>query len=364
VGKYAISSMKKRVDNRKLPEIKIVDMRREVSADGKLPIISKELLRAIDERLAQSEQIMLFLNRRGFATSVMCPKCGHVESCTQCDVTLTFHKNTNLLKCHTCGLVRKAPELCPKCSSPTLKFSGIGTERVEKIITELFPKARILRMDRDTTVRKDSYQKILSQFRCGKADILIGTQMIAKGHDFPGVTLVGIITADITLNVPDLRSEERTFQLLVQMAGRAGRGELSGEVIIQTFSPKNRAIKAVASMQENRFYEEELLARKELFYPPYSHFICIGIEAKQEAAAMQTAFKIKNALINKVTTNTIITGPIPPLIPRVKGYFRQQLIIKTSSILKTVPLLRDATQQFRTRGGLRIMVDIDALSSW
>ncbi len=362
-GKYGLSVMKKRVDSRKLPEIQIVDMRREISENGKLPVLSKTLVKAIEERLAQSEQIMLFLNRRGFATSIICPKCGNIEKCSQCDVTLTFHKSTNLLKCHICGLVKKSPETCQKCLSPTLKFSGIGTERVEKIIAELFPNARTLRMDRDTTIRKDSYDKILSQFRCGRADILIGTQMIAKGHDFPGVTLVGIIVADISLNIPDFRSEERTFQLLLQMAGRAGRGELSGEVIIQTFAPNNRAIRAAAAMQESFFYEDELFARKELFYPPYSHFVCVGIEAKEASIARQVGMKIKNKLLENLPSATVITGPVAPVIQRAMGYFREHLLIRTKSVLKISQLLRAAIQPIKTNRSLRITVDIDALST-
>jgi hypothetical protein len=240
-----------------MPMIRIVDLRQEFARAKHHPIISRTLGLAIEERLQRSEQTILFLNRRGFASSLICGKCGYVCECPNCTIPLTLHLAEQRLKCHLCGHVGLAPRKCPECSDPTIRYSGFGTEKVEGIVQKLFPKARLGRMDSDTMIRKDAYRQTLGAFRSGKIDILIGTQMIAKGLDFPNVTLVGIINADIGLHLPDFRAGERTFQLLTQVAGRAGRGEITGEVFVQTSTPFSPSIQFARHHDFDGFWEQE-----------------------------------------------------------------------------------------------------------
>ena len=241
-GKYQLVSLKKRVDNQTMPLIRIVDMRREsgFGPNKAVSVLSERLRQAIEKRLADSEQVILFLNRRGFATSLQCPACGHVCECRHCSVSLTFHQKHDRLMCHICGFQQMAPRSCPECADPAIRFSGFGTEKVEEILGKIFPKANIARVDADTMARKNKLRDTLNAFKAHKLDMLVGTQMIAKGLHFPSVTLVGIHNADMGLYTPDFRAGERTFQLLTQVAGRAGRGELKGEVIVQTHTPTAR----------------------------------------------------------------------------------------------------------------------------
>lgn len=273
--KYHLCEMPMRIDNKKMPVIRIIDMRQEAMKQKGIHIFSGKLRDAIQARLDKAEQSILFLNRRGFATSMVCPKCGHVEMCPNCSVSMTFHRKSNLLACHVCGHKTAPPHDCPECHAPDIRYTGMGTEKVEDTLAKLFPKARIRRMDSDTMTRKDSYREVLGAFRTGKIDILLGTQMIAKGLDFPNVTLVGILNADLGLHLPDFRAGERTFQLLTQVAGRAGRGDIEGEVIVQTFTPFHPSVQFARHHDFAGFYEQEIGFRRSLFYPPASHVILI-----------------------------------------------------------------------------------------
>lgn len=361
-GKYALAELTHRVDHRQMPRMRIVDMRVEAEQSGRTDVFSRDLVEAIRQRLDQAEQTMLFLNRRGFSTSVLCPACGYVAVCTHCAVKMTWHKGCDEIRCHICGRVQRTPERCPKCSAPTLKFSGIGTQRVEAIMRTLFPKARIERMDADTTTHKHAYGRILGDFKAGKIDVLIGTQMIAKGLHFPGVTLVGVICADLSLHMPDFRAAERTFQLLLQVAGRAGRGDVPGEVIVQTFAPFNPAIQAARRLDYQGFCDQELESRKELLYPPFAHLICITLESLRAEAVERTAQALAARLVPALPKTVIMAGPIPAPLSRAKGHYRFQIIMRSASVkVMTVPL-KEALKALRCPSGVRLAVDVDALS--
>ncbi|UCC67151.1 MAG: primosomal protein N', partial [Armatimonadota bacterium] len=266
-GRHRLLRLPTRVEERPLPRIRVVDMR---GPGSRTPILSTPLRQAIAARLQGGEQVILFLNRRGFATFLLCPICGESLRCPDCGVALKYHRDSRQVRCHHCGLARTAPDICPRCGGHEIRFSGFGTERVERELTRVFPRARAGRMDRDTTARKGAHVRIVGQFRAAETDILIGTQMVAKGFDFPGVTLVGVISADTSLNLPDFRAAERTFQLLTQVSGRSGRGEKEGEVIIQTYRPDHYSVEAAAEQDYEAFYEREMEARRELSYPPFS----------------------------------------------------------------------------------------------
>jgi primosomal protein N' (replication factor Y) len=239
-GKYQLVALKQRVDARQLPHIDIVDLRIEAAKQRMMPSLSGKLVAAMRDRCERKEQTILFINRRGYSSSMLCTKCGHVEECTHCSIAMTYHRADETLRCHLCGDQRNAPARCPKCGAPEIRWKGLGTQRVEEAVKRVLPRARVERMDTDTMSKKNRFREVLAQFRAGKIDVLVGTQMIGKGLDFPNVTLVGLVDADISMHVPDFRANERTFQLLVQVAGRAGRGDRAGEVIVQTFTPRRR----------------------------------------------------------------------------------------------------------------------------
>lgn len=268
-GAYTLLELPHRVQGRPMAQVEIVDMRREI-LDGNPSIFSRSLRRALEETLQKGEQAVLFINRRGYAGFVKCRACGYTPKCPHCDVALTFHLTDNSLHCHYCGYRQATPSLCPACGSRYIKPMGIGTQKVEQIFRQEFPTVPCIRLDADTTARKDELVRLLSSFRRGEAKVMIGTQMVAKGHDFPNVTLVGVMMADLSLNVPDYRSEERTFQLLTQVAGRAGRGELPGQVFVQTYEPDHYAIQMAARQDYRAFFEQELKRRKRTLYPPYT----------------------------------------------------------------------------------------------
>ncbi|NOY76112.1 MAG: primosomal protein N', partial [Kiritimatiellaeota bacterium] len=277
-GKYILAELTKRVDDYLMPEMRVVDMRDEAIETGGPSIYSRELIDAVHNRLRKGEQTIIFLNKRGFASQMMCRQCGFVATCSECSISYTYHKKRECLTCHLCGAIVRAPGKCPDCDSAEIRYSGLGTEKVETIAAKLFPSANIARMDSDTMTKKDSYEKTLGAFRSGKIDILIGTQMIAKGLHFPNVTLVGVIYADLSLRIPDFRSQERTFQLLTQVAGRAGRGEVEGLVVIQTHAPFNPAIQYAVANDYKGFYDEEMELRETLAYPPACHMIAVKIK--------------------------------------------------------------------------------------
>lgn len=362
IGKYIITRIPHRVDNRLMPFVRIVDMRIETERTGKVCVFSRELLDAIRIRLEKAEQTMLFLNRRGYASSLICPRCGYVERCSLCSVACTYHKVTDELRCHICGLARKAPERCPNCDDTIFRFAGIGTQRVEVILKKFFPKARIQRMDADSTSRKNAHHDILSSFRTGKIDILVGTQMIAKGLDFPNVTLVGVICADLSLHLPDFRSGERTFQLLAQVAGRSGRGDIHGEVIVQTFTPHHPAIQSACKMEYEDFCKRELISRKELNYPPYARLLCVWIKGCSESKVSYYAKLIRKKLREQLPSNIIISEASPAPIARAKGVYRYQIIIRTQRVSTVTKVINKILSECKISPDVSCVADVDAIN--
>ena len=363
-GKYRLAKMEKRVDRRTLPTVRVVDMRTEAEKAGGAHLLSQELIEAVKLRLMQGEQTMLFLNRRGYATTVMCPACGHTETCPNCSVKMTFHRETDLMLCHVCGEVRKVPQACsnPDCGSPTMKMSGVGTQRVEAAVRKIFPHARVARMDSDTTGAKDSHAQILGKFRRGDLDILVGTQMIAKGLDFPNVTLVGVILADLSLQMPDFRAAERTFQLLTQVSGRAGRGDVPGEVYIQTYAPFHPAVQTARRADYETFYDQEIEMRRELGYPPYSRLTTVLFKGKDEAETGRCAQAFADALAAGLPPGVRLTGPAPAPLAKAKGYHRAQFMLRSAAARDYVPALRALLGSFRGPKGVTISANVDALS--
>jgi primosomal protein N' (replication factor Y) len=361
-GKYALAVMARRVDERPMPVVRIVDMRVEAQRTGKVPVLSRDLVEAIRNRLATGEQTILFLNRRGYASSLLCPLCGYVAACEQCSVSMTYHRATEDLRCHLCGALVRVPNACPGCGDKGFKFAGLGTQRVETVMASVFPSARIRRMDLDTTRRKEAYETILGEFRARKIDILIGTQMIAKGHHFPGVTLVGVVNADLGLHLPDFRAGERTFQLLVQVAGRAGRGEIPGEVIVQTFTPEHPAIQAARALDYGGFLDQELAQRRELGYPPFTRLMCLTLEGPDEAAVATQADVLAARLRQALPAGVILAGPAPAALARVKGRYRYQVILRAASASALNAPVKSVLRQLRMPRKVALAVDMDALS--
>ncbi len=361
-GKYFLSSMPHRVDNRAMPAMRVVDMRTETEREGRLNVFSRALVDAMRRRLDNGEQTILFLNRRGYATTVLCPQCGYTAVCPHCSVSMTYHRAAAEIRCHICGHSAPAPSQCPACGLPTLKFNGIGTQRIESAVRAVFPQARVQRMDADTAAAKHAYTNILGDFKAGKTDILIGTQMIAKGLHFPGVTLVGVVCADSSLHLPDFRAAERTFQLLLQVAGRAGRGEIPGEVIIQTFSPAHPAIQSARRQDYAGFCDQELAARNELMYPPFTHLICLTFEGTREAAVIAAADRLARRLRELLHPAIIQAGPMPAPLSKIKGRSRQQIILRSVSVKAMTGPLQAALAELPARSDVRVAVDVDALS--
>ncbi|MDE6491988.1 MAG: primosomal protein N', partial [Lactobacillus sp.] len=309
-GVYHLLKLTKRANNKNLPQVNLIDLKHAEFAGDQFDL-STDLVNAIKDRLSKNEQVILMLNRRGFANFMLCRECGYVMKCPNCDLSLTMHKDTYEMQCHYCGYTAPIPEKCPNCQSDKIRFLGTGTQKVQEELEQLMPNAKILRMDVDTTRRKGSYKKILDKFGTHEADILLGTQMIAKGLDFPNVTLVGVVNADTGLWVPDYNAAERTFELLTQVAGRAGRAKKAGEVIIQTYNPEHYAIELAQTQDYERFYAYEMQMRHAGNYPPYYYTVLISIASKNEQNAAREAFKIKRKLASSLHSNTIILGPTP-----------------------------------------------------
>lgn len=320
--------LKSRVNNKEMPPMELVDMREELKS-GNMSMFSRKLIIGIKEALERKEQVILFLNRRGYSTFVSCRSCGYVFKCPNCDVSLTYHKN-NFLVCHYCGFGKKQDKTCPKCSSKYVKFFGAGTEKVEEEIKKYFKEAKVLRMDVDTTRNKHSYEKIYNSFKNNEADILIGTQMISKGLDFDNVTLVGVIAADSSLNIPDYKSSERTFQIITQVAGRAGRNEKDGKVIIQTYNPNHYTLLYSRDYDYEGFYREEFTARGLLNYPPFGKILLINCLSKNEEKLIDFMKQTKEEILKllKMRNDIDVLGPVPCVIAKVKENFRWQIILK------------------------------------
>ena len=328
-GKYHYLQLPNRIANRAMAQAEIVDMREVFKQFGKDPIFSNELLEAIKETYAKGEQSIILLNRRGFSQFVLCRSCGETIRCKNCDITLTFHKRESRLVCHYCNHREKVPHKCPSCDGKFLYFMGEGTEQIENILQRKFSELRIARIDRDTTSRRKELEKILEKFSEGEIDMLVGTQMLAKGHDFPNVTLVGVISVDAGLALPDFRSAERTFQLLTQVAGRAGRGRLQGKVLIQTYYPEHYALRHAYAQDYEAFYNEEINFRKNLAYPPFAVLASILIKHPNYNYAFDNAQILKECLLkNNAENGCRILGVAPAPLARLKNEFRLQILIK------------------------------------
>lgn len=329
-GEYGLYRLPSRaVSGSVIPKVTVVDLRKELR-EGNRGIFSRQLLTLMAMRLQRHEQIMLFLNRRGFTGFISCRSCGQPIKCPHCDVSMTVHKNGRLV-CHYCGHNVPMPDRCPACGSPYIAGFGVGTQKVEAEVKKLFPEASILRMDMDTTSRKDGHSKILAAFGAGEADILIGTQMIVKGHDFPNVTLVGVLAADLSLYAQDFRASERTFQLLTQAAGRAGRGSVPGDVVIQTYSPDNYAVAAAARQDYYGFYRREMVFRSLMNYPPAGSMLFVLVSSEQEELAWKEAKAIAVELLSEADEKTSVIGPSDAGISKLKDQYRKQLFVKHPS---------------------------------
>jgi primosomal protein N' (replication factor Y) len=337
-------------------------MRIAAEQEGKPVLFSRELVEAIRIRIDRAEQTMIFLNRRGFASSLICPDCGYVAECEHCSVGMTFHKARARLVCHICGEEKPVPVRCPECKSDKFRHGGAGTEKIEEVMLKLFPKARIERMDSDTMRRKNAHRDVLTKFRTGKIDILIGTQMIAKGLDFPNVTLVGVVNPDHALHMADFRAGERVFQLLTQVAGRAGRGEAAGEVIVQTYTPHHPAVQAARRMDFEGFCEQELAFRKELGYPPYNHLTCITLRGKNETEVEAAAEKLFQCLETCVAGKAILSPAIPAPIARMRGEYRWQILLRAARTKTMNDAVRAAFKMMKLPKTVKATVDVDATS--
>ncbi|MBN1663768.1 MAG: primosomal protein N' [Deltaproteobacteria bacterium] len=366
-GKYGYLSLPKRVEDRPMPEMEIVDMRLYGKEKGKdLPVLSSHLLYAMENTLKIKKQILLFLNRRGYHTFLICPECGYVFKCRNCAVSLTHHAAEKALKCHYCDYVMPASMTCPECGGKKVCAYGTGTEKLEEEVKRFFPEARVTRMDSDTTARKGAFGKILQALDGGAIDILVGTQMITKGHDFPNITLVGVVSADAMLNMPDFRAAERTFQTLMQVSGRGGRSDSPGKVIIQTFNPDHYAVKHAKLNDYEGFYKEELLLRKGLSYPPLSRFVNLQLSSADKERGLAGIARIGKAaremIANEGMKGTVeILGPAEAPIARIKGMHRWQLLIKGRNIHDMNRLTRRLLEEGK-QCGLTVKCDVDPVS--
>jgi len=362
-GAIELLKLTRRIDHRPLPRVKVVDMRLELAMRKKLIMFSRVLIDTVDKVLAKKQQVMIFLNRRGFSTYINCKKCGLVLKCKRCSSVLVYHYQTKSVVCHYCNWRAAPPDICPHCKSSYMKYFGVGTEKVESELARLFPSARISRMDTDATSKRGSHEAILGEFKRHNIDILVGTQMIAKGHDFPRVTLVGAVNADVTLNLPDFRASERAFNLLTQVAGRAGRGEEPGEVIVQTYAPDHYAIRSAAKHDYERFYKEELEARKSHSFPPFTHMIKLTLRARNERMVVENSKKMKEFLEHELKEKGIeIMGPAPSPIARLRGFFRWNILLKGKNRSTMSEALKGALTRYRSTSGVILTVDVDPLS--
>lgn len=350
-------SLPKRFANRSLPDVKIIDMRIE-NQSGNKGIFSRFLLQEMSQALQRKEQIILFLNRRGYASCVLCRSCGNAVQCPSCAVSLTFHKSEYILKCHYCFYTSQMPSSCPSCQHTAIRLFGLGTQKVETIVRQLFPEANILRMDKDTTTGKNAHFKILEQFSKHQADILIGTQMVAKGLDFHQVTVVGILAADQALNLPDFRASERTFQLLTQASGRAGRGELSSQIVIQTYAPDHPALQFASQHNYSGFFKGEIHIRQMLKYPPFTHLIKLSFCHENQKQAYQTAKQYSEDLIEYSFKQVILLGPSIAPIGKIQNLFRVNLLLKSPGLTQLIPGLRRLNRKYYSQVQ-RLIMDVD-----
>jgi primosomal protein N' (replication factor Y) len=362
-GKYTRLSLPGRIERRPMPQVSVIDMRHEFLETRKQATFSRALIDAVTERLENGEQTMLLLNRRGFSSFVACRACGERLQCVNCSVTLTYHKRDRRMLCHYCNYATPVPERCPKCASDYLQFIGVGSERLEQELGAFFPKARIARLDRDTVGGKRDYETILAGFRERHYDILVGTQMIAKGHDIPNVTLVGIVNADLGLGLPDFRAAERTFQLLTQAAGRAGRGETPGIVLIQTINPDHYAIQCAAEQDYEKFYRKEIEFRRLMYYPPFGALANVIIRSTNEEDALQRSAAL-GRLLNPAPEGVRVMGPAPAPVLRVKTEYRYQVLLKTAGRKRLSEVLGEVRRFAAAEkwGPANLAIDVDPMT--
>jgi primosomal protein N' (replication factor Y) len=358
-GRYRLEALPRRIDDRRLPLLQIVDMRREFTKARVPATLSRALVEKLADRFERREQTILFINRRGYSSTLLCQECGFVMQCPHCSITLTYHRTDETARCHLCGHRQPAPLFCPQCQSPRIRWRGSGTQKVEEAVVRLLPAARVVRIDTDVLQRKNTFREILGDFRTGKIDVLVGTQMIAKGLDFPNVTLVGLVDADISLHVPDFRANERTFQLLVQVAGRAGRGDRAGEVIVQTFTPQAAAIQFAKQSDFDGFIETELKLREDFGYPPYRHLVHHLFRGpnpeKLQFVAEHWARQVEAALGAAVE----VRGPAPSPIERIEGEYRYQVWYFTTQVTSVVATLARMRAEFPWPEGMVQTLDVD-----
>lgn len=356
-GIIEILELTKRANSAELPSIEIVDLREEL-AKGNRSIISTALYTEIEKNLKENKQTILFLNRRGYSTFVMCRDCGYIAKCKNCNITLTYHSKENKLKCHYCGYEQSNIKICPDCNSKNVKYFGTGTQKLEEEIQKIFPTATTIRMDVDTTTKKNSIEEILNRFKNENIDILIGTQMVVKGHHFPNVTLVGVIAADSSLYLEDYRASERTFQLLTQVAGRAGREKNKGKVIIQTYNPDNFCIECSKEQDYEKFYNTEIMLRKQLKYPPFCDIIVIGISGTNENEVKNVSNLIYSNISKQYKNNFSIYKPLPAPIDRIKNKFRWRIIMKCKLDNNIIDVVNSSLSNIKSKN-TRISIDVN-----
>ncbi len=362
--KYEYVALTTRVEDRPLPGVEIVNMRDEYAAEGRQVVFSRRLLQAVAERLERREQTMILLNRRGYAAFLLCRHCGFNFQCNSCSVAMPYHRAIDKLLCHYCGFARRPPKRCSECDSEYIHYVGEGTERLEAELKTLFPDARVGRIDRDTMRHLRDYERVLGGFASGDLDVLVGTQMIAKGHDFPRVTLVGVIGADTALSLPDFRAAERTFQLLTQVAGRSGRGDQPGEVVIQSYFPDHYTFQLACSQRFEDFYARESRYRKAMFYPPFTALAGIMVMDRDGGRAAKLAREVGEFLDTLRSNSIRVLGPAPAPLERIKQVHRHQLLIKSSSrgmLHRVLERLQDHLEE-RKIGPTRVIVDVDPVS--
>lgn len=360
-GRYTLLSLPKRMNNQALPTVEIVDMREELRT-GNRSMFSVKLFEKLKDRIEKKEQTVLFLNKRGHSSFVMCRDCGYVMNCPHCDITLTYHRYNEQMKCHYCGHEDRVPVICPECDSEHIRYFGTGTQKVEEELHKLLPEARVIRMDVDTTGRKGSHEKLLTAFQEGQADILLGTQMIAKGLDFPNITLVGVLSADTMLHLPDFRASEKTFQLLTQVSGRAGRHQLPGEVVIQTYTPEHYSIELAGSQDYDRFYQQEMMVRKVHQYPPFYYLSLVTVSHEDLMKAVSVTEKIAKFISSRLSREAVVLGPVASPIPRINDRYRYQCLIKYKKepeLNNALKAILDHYQQEMGSAGLQISVDLN-----
>jgi primosomal protein N' (replication factor Y) (superfamily II helicase) len=362
IGKYRLVTLTQRIDEKQMPLMRIVDLRQERRKQKAATILSEKLRAAIADRMEKREQTILFLNRRGFSTSLLCSNCGEARDCPNCSVALTFHRHPAVagrLSCHLCGHTAAVPKKCPACGKDALIYAGFGTEKVEATVSQIFPKAVVRRMDADSMTRKEAYRETLRNFRTGNIDILVGTQMIAKGLHFPNVTLVGIINADLALHLPDFRAGERTFQLLTQVAGRAGRGETSGEVFVQTYTPFSPSIQFARHHDFAGYFQQELEFRERCDFPPFKHAILITVRSAHEGRAKLSAETLQRRLEEALPEEFILGDATPAPLEKLQGQFRFHILIRGEAIMRLSRLVRETIDKLPFPEDVTVTVDVD-----